>query len=77
MRQNASAVAGVDDHKEPAAAQIDEGVPVRQDLQAAAVAEFGVSAPQGDQVPDRVEQRVLVGALPGDGGASLVGSIGR
>ena len=72
MGQDAVAVAGVDDHQEPATAQVGEGIRVGQDLQAAGWPEFWVSAAERDQFPDEVQQRTLVGALPGDGGALRV-----
>jgi hypothetical protein len=72
VRHDVSAAAGVDDHQEPTAAKIGEGVCVVQDLQAAAGPEFEVSAPERDQVPDGVQERVAVGALGGDGGALRV-----
>lgn len=72
VAQDAGAAAGIDDHQETPAAKIGQGVSVVQDLQAAAGPEFGVRAAGRDQVLDQVQQRVLVGTLPGDGGAVRV-----
>src|SRR5580692_7086589 len=65
VRQNANTAAGIDDDQEPPAAKIGQGVPVMEDLQAAAGSEFGVRAADGDQVLDQVQERVPVGTLPG------------